>query len=76
MESYYTEFVITCCGNAGHGSIMHDNTAGEKIRYVVDKFMDYREVQKRRLLSDPNLMVGDVTSVNLTLLEVNIYLEI
>ncbi|CAH2238461.1 jg25534, partial [Pararge aegeria aegeria] len=38
------------------------------IRYIIDKFMDYRRESKAKLDSDPGLTIGDVTSVNLTML--------
>lgn len=50
------------------------NTAGEKLRVVIDKFMDFRQNQKARLENDPNLTIGDVTSVNLTVIKVSILL--
>lgn len=52
-------------GSPGHGSLLIDNTPGEKLRVIIDKFMDYRAQQKARLL-DPKVKLGDVTSVNLT----------
>lgn len=60
---------VHCPGNPGHGSLMLDNTAGEKIRYIIDKFMDFREKEKAKL-KDPKVKLGDVTSVNLTQLQV------
>lgn len=56
---------VHCPGNPGHGSMLLDNTAGEKLRIIIDRFMDFRAQQKARLL-DPKLRLGDVTSVNLT----------
>lgn len=60
---WHIEF--TCPGNPGHGSLMLDNTAGEKLRVIIDKFMDFRAKQKVRF-SDPKVKLGDITSVNLT----------
>ncbi|KAG7214002.1 hypothetical protein KM043_001372 [Ampulex compressa] len=57
--------VINCAGNPGHGSLMLDNTAGEKIRTVIDRFMDLRATEKEKL-KDPKYQLGDVTSINLT----------
>lgn len=51
---------------------MLPETAGEKLHYVIDKFMKYRLQEKTRLESDPTLTVGDVTTVNLTRLFVSI----
>ncbi|XP_034242125.1 aminoacylase-1-like isoform X1 [Thrips palmi] len=60
---------VHCPGNPGHGSLLLSNTAGEKLRVVIDKFMDFRQNQKARLENDPNLTIGDVTTVNLTVIK-------
>ncbi|XP_060647709.1 aminoacylase-1-like [Drosophila nasuta] len=53
-------------GTSGHGSLLHKNTAGEKLSYVVNKFTEYRDSQVKRLEDNPNFDIGDVTTVNLT----------
>lgn len=58
-----------CSGTTGHGSLLHENTAGEKIRHIIDRFMDYRAEQVEKLKNNPEFSVGDVTSVNLTILK-------
>ncbi|CAG9135736.1 unnamed protein product [Plutella xylostella] len=58
--------VVTSSGTSGHGSLLLDDTAGEKLRYVIDKFMDLREENKKKLESNPELTAGDVTTINLT----------
>lgn len=60
---------VECKGTPGHGSILHDNTAGEKIRVIIDRFMDYRAQEKEKL-KDPKVQIGDVTTINLTQLKV------
>lgn len=57
---------VHCVGQPGHGSLLLPNTAGEKVRYIIDKFMDLREQQKKILQSDSKLTIGDVTTINLT----------
>ena len=59
---------VECKGTPGHGSILHDNTAGEKIRVIIDRFMDYRAQEKEKL-KDPKVQIGDVTTINLTQLK-------
>lgn len=59
---------ITCPGNTGHGSKFLENTAGEKAQYMINKLLALREEGKSKLESDPNLTLGDVTSVNLTIM--------
>ncbi|XP_065214153.1 aminoacylase-1A [Planococcus citri] len=68
--------VIKFCGNAGHGSLLHENTAAEKLRYVVNKFLEYREKEKRRLNSNPELSIGDVTTINMTYIEGGVQMNV
>lgn len=60
---------IKCAGNPGHGSLMLDNTAGEKIRVVIDRFMDRRAQEKEKLKDPTKYQIGDVLSINLTQLQ-------
>jgi aminoacylase len=61
---------IKCAGSPGHGSLMIDNTAGEKLRIIIDRFMNLRDVERAKLKDSKNQKdvntLGDVTSVNLT----------
>lgn len=63
--------VIQCAGNTGHGSIMLDNTAAEKFKIVIDRFMKFRETEKAKLMDPTKYRFGDVTSVNLTKISVS-----
>lgn len=67
---------IKCAGNPGHGSIMFDNTAGEKLRVIIDRFTDFRASEKAKI-TEPDQenwlsTSSDVTSVNLTIVSVGI----
>lgn len=44
------------------------NTAGEKVRSLLDRFIDYRNTQVKRLNDHPELTIGDVTTVNVTMM--------
>lgn len=44
------------------------NTAGEKVRNLLDRFIDYRNTQVKRLEDNPELQVGDVTTINVTII--------
>jgi len=59
---------VTATGPPGHGSRFIEGSAGEKMRKVIDKFMDFRDSEENRLKSDPNKKLGDVTTVNMTIL--------
>lgn len=62
---------IKCTGQAGHGSMMWDATSGEKLRVIIDRFMDFRAVEKAKLQDPTKYKFGDVLSVNLTQIKVN-----
>ena len=62
---------VKCPGTPGHGSLMLPDTAGEKVEIIINKFMDLRRREKKKLESNKNLTVGDVTSVNLTQIKVS-----
>ncbi|XP_046977934.1 aminoacylase-1-like [Vanessa cardui] len=59
---------VICPGKSGHGSLLLPDNCGEKMRYIIDKFMDLRQESKKKLESNPELTIGDVTSVNLTMI--------
>ncbi|XP_055584786.1 aminoacylase-1-like isoform X2 [Uranotaenia lowii] len=53
-------------GTPGHGSLLLKGTAGEKARYIIDKLMDMRRVEEKKLQDNPHWTIGDVTSINIT----------
>lgn len=65
----FTEITINCPGSTGHGSLLHKDTAAEKIRFIIDQFLDMRQESVKKLEENPNLTQGDVTSANLTILK-------
>jgi len=70
---YYSERLpwwveVTVTGQPGHGSQFIPDSAGERLRAVVDRFMDYRQTQKDKMEKN-NLPIGEVTTVNLTMLQ-------
>ncbi|KAG7272975.1 hypothetical protein CRUP_021480 [Coryphaenoides rupestris] len=58
---------IHCPGNPGHGSRFVENTAAEKLRNIINSFMDFREKEKLRLNMSQCFTLGDVTTVNMTM---------
>lgn len=60
-------FIIS--GTAGHGSLMHKNTVGEKLNYILNKLFEFRQREIDRLDKDPSLLLGDVTTINLTIIK-------
>ena len=55
-----------CPGNPGHGSRFIENTAAEKVQYLINKLLGFRAEQKKIYDGDSSLTLGDVTTVNLT----------
>ncbi|KAG8228959.1 hypothetical protein J437_LFUL007710 [Ladona fulva] len=62
------KMTVHCPGTPGHGSLLLNDTAGEKLRVIIDRFMDFRQKEKEKLLSNPKFTIGDVTTINLTML--------
>lgn len=48
---------------------MQPNTPGEKVQYMVNKFMNFRKNEVQKLADNPKLNMGDVTAVNLTMIQ-------
>lgn len=61
--SFCIEFNINCTET-------RQKSAGEKMTYVMDKLMSIRKQEVIKLQENPNLVIGDVTTVNLTMLKV------
>ncbi|KAK9892863.1 hypothetical protein WA026_022544 [Henosepilachna vigintioctopunctata] len=59
---------IHCPGQSGHGSLLMDNTPGEKVAYILNKFYEFRKSQQKLLKDNPSWTIGDVTTVNLTMM--------
>ncbi|XP_065155817.1 aminoacylase-1A-like [Atheta coriaria] len=57
-----------CPGQPGHGSLLLKDTAAEKLHNLMSKIMQHRAEQVRLLDSDPDLTIGDVMTVNVTIL--------
>lgn len=55
-------------GTPGHGSLLLKGTAGEKARYIIDKLMDMRAREVKKMEDNPELTIGDVTTVNITMM--------
>ncbi|CAL4066509.1 unnamed protein product, partial [Meganyctiphanes norvegica] len=61
--------LLSCPGQPGHGSQFLPNNAGVKLQKVINSFMNFRKSELQRLKTNPSLNLGDVTTVNLTMLE-------
>lgn len=62
------EVTFNCTGTAGHGSLLLKNTAGEKVNYILNKMTEFRSNEAKVLDSNPDFTIGDVTTINLTMI--------
>ena len=72
-EFYFIGCMVTIEGQPGHGSQFLKNTAGEKLTKILQKFYEFRDSEEEKLKTNPNLRIGDVTTINLTILQVYIF---
>lgn len=49
--------------------MLHKDTAGDKVASLLANYSKFRAAQVRTLEADPALTAGDVTSINLTVLD-------
>lgn len=56
-------------GHSGHGSRLFNDTPGEKLSYVLAKFMEFRKEESRKL-NELKYPYGNLTTINLTKLKV------
>ncbi|PNF38477.1 hypothetical protein B7P43_G03992 [Cryptotermes secundus] len=63
------QITFHCYGKTGSLATPLNDTAGQKVRVILDRAMEFRQAQKEKLESDPSLRAGDVTSLNLTMME-------
>ncbi|KAJ8731797.1 hypothetical protein PYW08_014527 [Mythimna loreyi] len=63
-EKTSRQIIITCRGEPGHGSLIISGTAGEKLHYIINKFMTLRAEEKKKV--DNGDWFGNVTAINLT----------
>uniref|UniRef100_A0A4W5MHW4 N-acyl-aliphatic-L-amino acid amidohydrolase n=1 Tax=Hucho hucho TaxID=62062 RepID=A0A4W5MHW4_9TELE len=63
--------MVHCPGSPGHGSRFVENTAAEKLRNVINSFLDFREKEKVRLVRQC-FTLGDITTINMTMVKVGV----
>lgn len=66
-EKYGWKFAIHCPGTPGHGCLMLENTAGEKVQYLLNKFYELRKESMSRFKQTSDY--GNVISINLTMMQ-------
>ncbi|XP_031629265.1 aminoacylase-1-like [Contarinia nasturtii] len=72
IEVFYAEkpdwvVNVVAQGHSGHASILFDDTAAEKLNYVVNKFLELRKNETAKW-KEQKYPYGNVTAINLTIL--------
>lgn len=65
-ERYIIQIHFKISGTTGHGSLLHQNTAGQKLNHLLRKMMEFRQQEEDKLNNNKTLTIGDVTTINLT----------
>ncbi|XP_065325027.1 aminoacylase-1-like isoform X2 [Gordionus sp. m RMFG-2023] len=64
--------LVTITGSSGHASRFIENSAVSKFQKLLISCMEYREQERKRLITDSELTLGDVTTINLTQLKAGV----
>lgn len=62
------ELIFKFSGHTGHGSVNFRNTAAEKLAYIMQKLYKFRQTQIEKMENDSALEEGDISSINLTII--------
>jgi aminoacylase len=60
------EILFRIHGQPGHGSLLLEDTAAESMHLLLNKIYDFRRGQEQLLIDNPELELGDVTTINVT----------
>lgn len=77
LHLFLAEVEFRINGNTGHGSLLLANTVGEKLAHLMAKLNDFRDSELKRLDdSNGSLDTADITTVNMTLLNGGVQLNV
>lgn len=68
-KNFFLALELICEGQAGHGCFIQENSPGEKVQYMLNKFMELRKSESKKLKDNPELKLGDVSAINLTMIK-------
>ena len=71
-----TWFNGTITGKPGHGSRFIEDTAAAKVQFLINKLLSYRETQRKLFAASPEMTLGDVTTVNLTMMSGGVQMNV
>lgn len=66
---------IHCTGTTGHASLLPNDTAIEKLQQILERFTKFRNSEKEKL-KNPGVKIGNVTSMNLTLIKGGVQINV
>lgn len=66
-HKWHIEF--KCNGESGLASMLLRNTPAEKVQFLINQFMALRLSELKRLESNSSISLGDISTINLTLLK-------
>lgn len=74
LDVYYAErksvkMYVNCTGASGHGLYILPNTAAQKALFMANKLYRLRDSEEQRLRRNASLTIGEVTTINLTVLK-------
>lgn len=73
LDVYYADKAswtveVIALGHSGHASILFNDTASDKLNYVINKFLEFRKEEMKKL-NELGYTYGNVTTINLTILQ-------
>lgn len=73
LDVYYADKTmwnveVTAFGHSGHSSVLFNDTAADKLNYLINKFLEFRREELRKV-NELGYSYGNVTAINLTILK-------
>ena len=67
-DKRYWTVVVTARGHTGHSSLPFNDTASDKLNYVINKFLDFRRGELKKM-DELGYAIANITVINLTILK-------
>ncbi|XP_063932235.1 aminoacylase-1A-like [Zophobas morio] len=68
-EKYAWNIRVCCQGTSGDAELLLDDTPGERMSRVLQKFFAFRTMEMEKLTANPDWTLANVISINLTKIE-------
>lgn len=66
-DKRYWTIVVTARGHSGHSSLPFNDTASDKLNYVINKFLEFRRDELKKM-NELGYSIANITVINLTIL--------